>query len=87
MFAAIIVILISILVASCSSELTMRVRLSRLERSGEKLLWWRRGGDEVAEVYQGLFPRSRLPLLRLFWFWLVVALAAAILSYTLWKSR
>jgi hypothetical protein len=60
MFAVfIIVILISILVASCSSELIMRVRLSRLEPSGEKLLWWRRGGDEVAEVYQGLFPRSR----------------------------
>lgn len=79
MFALFFSILAVMAILAICGEIVMRVRLSRLETPGEKLLWWRRGGDEVADTYQELFPRSRLPLLRRFAFWLVIACAVVLL--------
>ena len=67
-------------------EIMMRVRLSKREPPSEKLLWWRRGGDEVASNYQELFPRSFLPRLRNFIFWLFLIFAAALLALIVWKK-
>ena len=53
---------------SIASELIMRIRLSGREERGEKLLWWRRGGDEVADEYQKVFPRSIFPRFRMYAF-------------------
>jgi hypothetical protein len=74
------------LVSSCS-EIVMRIRLTRKEPSGNKLFWWRRGGDEVTATYQELFPQIRLPLFRRFAFWLVIACACTILLSVLLKSH
>ena len=67
-------------------EIMMRVRLSKREPPSEKLLWWRRGGDEVASNYQELFPRSFLPRLRQITFWLFLIFAAALLALVVWKK-
>ena len=49
--------LLLIAVTSIASELIMRIRLSIREVKGEKLLWWRRGGDAVSSEYRDVFPR------------------------------
>ena len=67
-------------------EIMMRVRLSKREPPSEKLLWWRRGGDEVTSNYLELFPRSFLPRLREFTFWLFLAFAACLLILIVWKK-
>jgi len=87
MFGVLFSILVVMAILSSCSEIVMRVRLSTRESPAEKLLWWRRGGDEVAAMYQELFPRTRLPLFRRFAFWLVVASCFAILVSMLWKSH
>jgi hypothetical protein len=66
-------ILVVMAIFSSCSEIFMRVRLSKRESPANRLLWWRRGGDEVAAMYQELFPRTRLPLIRLFTFWFFIA--------------
>jgi hypothetical protein len=73
MFGIFFSTLVVIALASLGGELIMRVRLTKIESPSEKLLWWRRGGDEVAATYQELFPRSRLPLFRRFVSWLFLA--------------
>jgi len=80
-------ILVIMAVLSICGELVMRVRLTRREPSRDKLLWWRRGGDEVAAMYQELFPRARLPLFRLFLFWLVFAFSLAVVLAILWRPH
>ena len=87
MFGIFFTMLVTIAILNIFGEVVMRVRLSRLEVRSEKLLWWRRGGDEVAAMYQELFPQSHLPRLRRFVYWLVVASAAALLLSILWKSH
>jgi hypothetical protein len=67
-------------------EVVMRVRLSKREPPSERLLWWRRGGDEVASSYLELFPRSFLPRLRDFTFWLFLIFAASLLTLIVWKK-
>jgi hypothetical protein len=67
-------------------EVMMRVRLTKREPRSEKLLWWRRGGDEVASNYQELFPHSFLPRLREFTFWLLLIFAAAGLALIVWRT-
>lgn len=59
-FAAVIVIAL----LSGVGELVMRIKLTRAEIPSERLLWWRRGGDDVADAYRGLYPSSRIPLFR-----------------------
>jgi len=63
------------------------VRLTKLETSGDKLAWWRRGGDEIAATYEELFPRSHLPAFRRFAFWLFVACCASVFVTVLWRSN
>lgn len=60
--------LLLIALISIAGELTMRIRLSSREERGEKLLWWRRGGDEIASEYQKLFPQSIFPRFRMYAF-------------------
>lgn len=67
-------------------EIMMRVRLSKREPRSEKLLWWRRGGDEVASNYLELFPNSFLPRFRDFTFWLLLFFAACLLILIVWKK-
>ena len=86
MFGIFFTMLVTIAIVNIFAEIVMRVRLSRLEVPSEKLLWWRRGGDEVAATYQERFPQSYLPRLGRFVFWLVLALAAALLLSILRKS-
>ena len=85
MFGLLFAILVVAAILSISGEIVMRVRLSRLEVPTERLLWWRRGGDEVASTYQEVFPQSRLPRFRRIFFLVVLALAAALLLSILWR--
>jgi hypothetical protein len=64
---------------SISSELVMRVRLTVREIPSEKLLWWRKGGDEVASMYQEVFPGTRLPIQRSVAFYLFLAFSVVLL--------
>ena len=84
-FAIFFFVLVVVGLASILVEIMMRIRLSRREVPAEKLLWWRRGGDDVADAYQELFPETHLPILRKFVFWTVVAAAFALLASFLWK--
>lgn len=86
MFPVLFSVLVLIAIVNVGVEIVMRVRLTRLEIRTEKLLWWRRGGDDVAEAYQELFPETRLPFFRKLAFWLVVAMALILLTSVLWKS-
>ena len=85
MFAAFFSILVVMVFLGICSDFIMRVRLSRRESPQERLLWWRRGGDEVAAVYQEVFPRTHLPLFRNFVFWLVLSCAIVLLLFVMWK--
>ena len=67
-------------------DIMMRVRLTQREPRSEKLLWWRRGGDEVASTYQELFPRSFLARLRVFTFWLFLIFAVTLLALMVWQK-
>jgi hypothetical protein len=88
MFGIFFSILVIVALASILGEIVMRVRLTRRERSGEKLAWWRRSGDEVAATYGEIFPDSRLLFLRRFIFWLLVVCAGVlVLSMLVWKSH
>jgi len=44
-------ILVVIAVLSICSELFMRIRVTKRE-TGDKIAWWRRGGDDVADACQ-----------------------------------
>jgi hypothetical protein len=87
MFAIFFSILVVIGLLSICGEIVMRVRLTRMETSRNKLAWWRRGGDEVAATYEKLFPRSRLSFFRRFAFWLFLAWSAVMLLSILWKPN
>jgi hypothetical protein len=83
MFGVFFSIMVVVALLSILGEIVMRVRLTRREHSRDKLVWWRRGGDDVAATYEELFPHSRLPLFRRFVFWLIVACAGALVFSTL----
>ena len=87
MFGVFFTIVAVVAVLSICGEIAMRVRLTKLEPSPDKLAWWRRGGDEVAATYEELFPHSRLPLFRRFAFWLFVTCCAVVLLAIVWKSN
>ncbi len=69
MCSFLILVLIALLLVG--GEIAMRVRLTTNEDSSDRLVWWRRGGDEVAASYRKQFPDSRLPFLRSLVFWLL----------------
>ena len=81
-FALMFVALVSIF-----SEMIMRVRLSMGEPKGEKLFWWRRGGDEVAAEYRAVFPRAFLPAFRVFAFWLFLAVVLILCIVIFFKQH
>jgi hypothetical protein len=88
MFGVFFSILVVVALLSIFGEIVMRVRLTRREASRDKLVWWRRGGDEVAATYEEVFPDSRLPLFRRFVFWFFVAWSGVLVfSMLLWKSH
>jgi hypothetical protein len=74
-------VLLLIALISIASELVMRIRLSGREEKEERLLWWRRGGDEVASEYQKVFPQSFFPRFRVYAFlgFLVVVLVLSVI--------
>lgn len=87
MLFVLIVILLFIALSSISTELIMRIRLSLRAPSGDKLVWWRRGGDEMYTAYAEAFPRSWLPLFVRVVFWLFIASAVAVLLNVILRSR
>jgi hypothetical protein len=87
MFGVLFSLLVLMALLSIVGEMIMRVRLSQREVPGEKLAWWRRGGDAVSASYKELFPDSLIPAYRNFVFWSVVVCAASLLAAVLLKSR
>jgi hypothetical protein len=56
---------------------TMRVRLMRLDSTRDRIEWLSfRGGDDVLNTYEALFPRSVLPRFCRFVFWTAIVIAA-----------
>ncbi len=55
MVGALFSLLVFAAMLSIGGEIIMRVRLSLREASGEKLVWWRRGGDAVSAAYKKYF--------------------------------
>jgi hypothetical protein len=87
MFAILFSILVLMSILSIFSNLVMRIRLTKAEGSRDKLVWWRRGSDEVTSTYEELFPNSHLPLISQTAFWLVLAAALIVLIASPWKSH
>jgi hypothetical protein len=59
---------------------TMRIRLMRLDSTRDRIEWLSfRGGDDVLNTYEALFPRSMMPRFCRFVFWTVIAIAAVVL--------
>jgi hypothetical protein len=86
MFGICFSILVIMALLSLCGEMVMRVRLTRRESSRDKLVWWRAGGDAVTAAYEEIFPGTRLPILRRFAFWLVIA-SALVLIMKVWLVR
>lgn len=56
---------------------TMRIRLLRVNSTRDRIEWLSfRGGDDVLNTYEALFPRSVLPGFCRFVFWTAVVVAA-----------
>jgi hypothetical protein len=87
LFPVFFLLLAALAVLSICGEIGMRVRLTRQETSRDKLAWWRRGGDEVASTYAGLFQRSYIPAFRRFAFWCFLACCVGVLIAILLKSK
>jgi hypothetical protein len=86
MFGICFSILVIMAILSLGGEMAMRVRLTRRESSRDKFIWWRTGGDAVNAAYEEIFPGTRLPILRRFAFWLVIA-CALVLVFKIWFAR
>ena len=84
LFSIVFLFFVLAILGACG-EITMRVHLTKREVRSEKLLWWRRGGDEVASAYQELFPHSIIPRFRVFAFLLFLIFAATLLVLIVWK--
>jgi hypothetical protein len=70
--AMVILTLLSIVV-----HWTMRVRLMRLDSARDRIEWLSfRGGDDVLNTYEAVFPRSVLPRFCRFVFWTAIVFAA-----------
>ncbi len=87
MFPIFFSILVLIAILTICGNIVMRIRLTKREPSRDKLVWWRRGSDEVDSTYEELFPGSYLPRLNRFVFWLVLVSALAVLVAYVRKSN
>jgi hypothetical protein len=59
---------------------TMRIRLMRLDSTRDRIEWLSfRGGDDVLNTYEALFPRSMMPRFCRFVFWTVIVIATVVL--------
>jgi hypothetical protein len=85
MFGILFSIVVVICLLSMCGEVAMRVRLTYRD-AGDRMGWWRRGGDEVASTYAQLFPTSYLPSYRRFAYWFIVTCAALLLSMFWYRS-
>jgi hypothetical protein len=63
----------------------MRIRLSKREAPPDRLLWWRRGGDEVATMYEEFLPRTFLPQFRRYVSYFFLICAFALVTFVLLK--
>jgi hypothetical protein len=74
-----------IIFSVCSLPLfiIMRVRLMRADSARDRLSWLHRGGSEVLNVYEVLYPGSHLPKICRAAFWTIVAAAALLLGAVL----
>jgi hypothetical protein len=58
-------------------HLVMRIRLMKMDSAQDRIEWLSlRGGDEVLDTYETLFPRSMLPRFCRFAFWTVIVCGA-----------
>lgn len=87
MFPVVFSILVLLAISSICINLVMRIRLTKAERSRDKLVWWRRGSDEIDAMYEELFPDSYLPRFSQCAFWLLLASASVLLVAILWRSH
>jgi hypothetical protein len=85
MFAILFSILVLVAILSACSNIVIRVRLTKVESSRDKLVWWRRSSDEAGKTYRQLFPGSYLPQFIQATFWIILAAAAVTLFTTLWS--
>jgi len=57
--------------------LAMRIRLMKMDSARDRIEWLNlRGGDDVLDTYEALFPRSVLPRFCRFVFWTGVVIGA-----------
>jgi hypothetical protein len=55
----------------------MRIRLMRADTARDRIEWLTlRGGDDVLDTYEALFPRSVLPRFCRFVFWMGIVIGA-----------
>jgi hypothetical protein len=87
MFPVVFSLLVLMALSSICINLVMRIRLTKAERSRDKLVWWRRGSDEIDAMYEETFPGSYLPLFNQFAFWLLLGSASVLLVAILWRSH
>ena len=87
MFSVVFSILVLMAISSICINFVMRIRLTKAGRSRDKLVWWRRGSDEIDAMYEELFPGSYLPFFNQFAFWLLLASASVLLVAILWRSH
>jgi hypothetical protein len=86
MFATAFSILALVSILSILSNVAMRIRVTKIEPR-DKIAWWRRSPDEVASVYESLYPKSYLTLFGRFALWLFVGLIFVCVIASLWKSN
>jgi hypothetical protein len=86
MFATAFSILTLVSILSILGNVAMRIRVTKIEPR-DKIAWWRRSSDEVASVYESLYPNSYLTLFGRFGSWLSVGLIFACVVALLWKSN
>lgn len=78
-------VLLLVAILNICSTVVMRIRLTKREASGGKIVWWGRGSDEVASTYEALFPSSLLPSCYRGAFWLILVATMVLLIAILWK--
>jgi hypothetical protein len=86
MFATAFSILALVSILSILSNVAMRIRVTKIEPR-DKIAWWRRSSDEVASVYESLYPNSYLTFLGKFALWLFAGLIFVCAIALLWKSN
>lgn len=84
MFVIFLLLLVFIVVLGNGSILIMRIRLAKRSTSADRLGWWRRGSDELSEMYEHAYPGSYLPLLSKLSFWIFLVVAG-VLADSLWR--